>query len=213
MEKSTERPRSSETTGLRPLAQALESTTGRQRGEPGSVVPLNTEAELPAPIREAAARGDTRAVDDSLIASWPPSLRQRTSLAVNGDFERTGVEVANIGSVPTEELQAALALTVRCLKPTPATFVVQEFTKCALVTKARAEDTADIQARAVIFAEDLTEFPADVIAEAFKFWRRTEKFAPAVADIRERCWRLAGVRYSAKRTIERELRNRARRSA
>lgn len=214
MSKSAERPTSSETTGPRSLGQVASSLVGRERGETGSVVSLTTaEPELPPAILEAARSGDPRAVDDSLLACWPLSLRRLASWGVTPDFERSGIKIADMAGVPASDIRAALALTERCLRPAPADFIVKHFTKCALATKARAEDVSDIQARAVIFVEDLAEFPADVIAEAFQFWRRTEKFSPSVADIRERCWRLAGARYTAKRTLENELRHPRRRTA
>lgn len=120
-----------------------------------------------------------------------------------------GIKFGALDTVPLPDLQAAYALTVRCMRPVPPSFIVQEFTKCALVTKTRAEDSADIKARAAIFVEDLTEFPADVIMDAFRFWRRTEKFSPSVADIRERCWRTASARVFAKRAFESELKRRS----
>lgn len=208
MQKSTESPRSSGTTGLRPLARVLESTTGQRHGEHGSVVPSNTEVPLPPAIVEAAQRADPRAVDDSLLAALPPTLRRLTSLTYTSDNERNGVQVRDIASVSTEELRSALALVGRCLKPTPAKFIVEQMAACDLVTKARAEHEGDTAARAAIFAEDLAEFPADVVAEAFRYWRRTEKWSPTVSDIRERCWRKASVRVMAKFRIEDELRRR-----
>lgn len=208
MPKSTENPRSSETTGLRPLGRVLESTVGKPLGEHGSVVPLNTEVALPAAIEEAVAAGDTRAVDKALIASLPPTLSTRVSTATNADFEAIGVEIANIASVPTEDLRAGLALVQRCLRPTPAAFIAKQMAACDMVTKARPEHAMDTKARITIFVDDLSEFPADVVAEAFRWWRRTEKWSPTVADIRERCWRYASVRKSAELKLRSELRRR-----
>lgn len=209
MPRQTENPRSSETTGLQSVARAASSSIGQLRGGTGSVVPLTTaEPELPAALVEAAQRADPRAVDDNLLAALPPTLRRLTSLAISSDYERCGVEIANIHSVPTEELQAGLALVRRCLKPTPARFIVEQMAACDLVTKARAEHEGDTAARAAIFVEDLSEFPADVVAESFKYWRRTEKWSPTVADIRERCWRKANVRVVARYRLESELKRR-----
>jgi hypothetical protein len=213
MTRPTELQTISETTGLQSLGQAAARSIGQLRGAGGSGLTPSAPATLPAAIAEAAQRADPRAVDESLLACWPPSLKRLATWAVNGDFERTGIKFGDLAEVPAQDIRAALALTERCLQPTPEPFIVKHFTKCALATKAKAENVADIQARAVVFVEDLAEFPADVIAEAFKFWRRTEKFSPSVADIRERCWRLASARYTAKRALENELRHPRRRTA
>jgi len=45
------------------------------------------------------------------------------------------------------------------------------------------------QAIAQDWVEDLAEFPAWAIAEAVREWRQTQKFAPKICEIRERCHR------------------------
>lgn len=209
MNKSSEKPADSGTTGMRSLGQAASNSIGQLRGETGSVVSLTTaEPELPEALEAAAKAGDPKAVDDSLLAAWPATLRQRVEWLTSSEFDRIGVQMVNLVSVPTEDLHTALALTTRCLRPCPQPFVISQLAKCDMVTKARPEHEADTEARSTIFAEDLCEFPADVVAEAFRFWRRTEKWSPTVADIRERCWRLAAVRQSARVKLQAEIRKR-----
>lgn len=203
MKKSTENPTSSETTGLQSLGQAASSSIGRLRGGTGSVVPLTTvEPDLPAAVEEAVATGDPRAVDKALIASLPRTLSSLVSIATNADYEPIGLTIANVDIVPLDDLRTGLALVVRCLRPTLASYIAQQMAACDMVTKARPEHAMDTKARIAVFVEDLREFPADVVAEAFKFWRRTETWSPTVVDIRERCWRKAAIRVSAKLRLE-----------
>lgn len=45
----------------------------------------------------------------------------------------------------------------------------------------------DLEAWTAVMLEDLAEFPAAVVLEALRRWRRREKFLPTVAEIREDC--------------------------
>lgn len=52
-----------------------------------------------------------------------------------------------------------------------------------------------------LMAEDIEEFPADVIGEACKRWRRRESWFPASAELRAECQRLAGRRHHVARAL------------
>lgn len=60
---------------------------------------------------------------------------------------------------------------------------------------------ADLEILARIYAEDLMEYPIDVIAEAAVFWRRTEKWFPRISELRHRCDRVGRDRMAWKRAL------------
>jgi hypothetical protein len=80
-----------------------------------------------------------------------------------------------------------------------------QYAKADLACKSRAEGNEDIEAKSLIFAEQLAEFPADVIADAFRTWIKTEKFSPTVAEIRDLCWIEYRARFGLKELLKKML--------
>lgn len=68
-------------------------------------------------------------------------------------------------------------------------------------------ETADLAAMTAIYIEDLAEFPIDVIAEACRSWRRSEKWFPRIAELRDECWRVGKDRLLWKTAIIDALRD------
>ena len=57
--------------------------------------------------------------------------------------------------------------------------------KLAACVAMPAREQWDIAAEA--YVEDLSEYPADILDDVAVEWRRTEKFWPTIAELRERC--------------------------
>lgn len=197
MANATERPTSSETTGPRSLGSVALSAIGQRRGETGSVVvPMNVPA--------IAAAETPAAVEKSIEAALPTTLRSRLNWTFSQDHIPVGVTLHGIEAVPDEDIARGLALTLGATRPAEPRAIIEGLAKADMVTKARAAETMDGKARIAVFIEDLREFPTDVVADAFRKWRRMEKFAPTVAEIRELCWRAMPMRSGLRRALERE---------
>lgn len=74
--------------------------------------------------------------------------------------------------------------------------LVQEVTRCLAVTVARERDQADLKAMLAVMAEELAEFPADVIRAELRAWARHEKWWPTLSELRARCQRAMRLRKS-----------------
>lgn len=197
MANATERPTSSETTGPRNLGSVALSVIGERRGATGSVVVPKTSSAI-------AAAETPAAVEKSLEAALPITLKSRLNWTFNNDHLPVGVMVHGIEAVPDEDIAMGLALTLGASRPAEPRAIVEGLAKADMVTKARASEAVDGKARIQVFIEDLREFPTDVVVDAFRHWRRRERFAPTVAEIRELCWRAMPMRMGLRRALERE---------
>lgn len=201
MTSAPEKLTSSETTGLRKLGSAALSVIGPQRGEVGSVV-------QPTTLPSVAAAETPEGVEVALKAALPSTLSSRLHWTTTAEWERTGVTIQSIERVPDADIASGLAMVLGACRPAEPRQIVEGLAKCDAVTKAKDAHQSDAKARMAIFVEDLREFPADVVADAFKRWRRMEKFAPTVAEIRERCWRGMPLRRDLRYALTREARRR-----
>jgi len=106
---------------------------------------------------------------------------------------------------PIEDLQKAYDIVSYTCKPCEPAFIAAQYGKADLACKSRNESSEDIKLRSAVFAEQLAEFPADIIADAFNTWIRCEVFSPTVAQIRDLCWLEYRARYGMKLMIKKML--------
>ena len=67
------------------------------------------------------------------------------------------------------------------LNPSNREHVVTELTRLALVSP--MSDRTAVKPMLAMYADELAEFPPDVLSEACRTWRRTEKFFPTIAEL------------------------------
>jgi hypothetical protein len=91
--------------------------------------------------------------------------------------------------VDAERIEAARQLVAAALQPSPPQMVVQELARLRMLTKSRASDETDREAAYVALAEELAEFPPDVIRSALRGIAQREVFFPALAELRDQCQR------------------------
>jgi hypothetical protein len=154
--------------------------------------------KLPVTVQEARSTAD---VDRALLRSLPPSvkagLRHRCCFQT---FEFIGFEVVN-PIEPSEAREVLGWLAAIDHRPSQAE-AVKEITRCLSVTAARAKDSADLKMMLGVMAEELSEFPADVVRESLRDWSRTEKWWPTLSEIRERCLKATRVQSGLKSALE-----------
>jgi len=73
------------------------------------------------------------------------------------------------------------------MMPSDPAKLTAELAKCLIGKVSREKTELDIQGYAQVMREDIGEFPFDIVANALKSWRRTEKFWPSNSDIRNLC--------------------------
>lgn len=133
---------------------------------------------------------DAWAVNASLQASWKRALGSSLDTVLNSDFEVIGFKAG--GALP---LFSAGADELReTLRPIGFEAAVFHVTQCLTTTASRDRATADKETLIGTMAMDVQSYPADIVATVFEDWRKTEKFWPTIAEILQRCEKLARPR-------------------
>jgi hypothetical protein len=177
-------PTGSEITGLPTPEPPASSSTGQQHGGTGVAV-KPTESSVALTVRQK---------DRLLLASWPEPLRTSLISRAIYDSDFSGL----IGYDPIEPradegramMAEALAALDDLLVPASPDVVYKALARVAISTCHRSEDGPDAKFQRAIYAQELREFPADVVVEACRNWSRREKWWPAVAEILAECQKL-----------------------
>jgi hypothetical protein len=98
-------------------------------------------------------------------------------------------------------MAAARALASAALEPMPQPEIVKELLKLKRLTKSRAEPEADLEAIFVAFAEELADYPPDVIRCALRQIARHETFFPSLNEIIAECQPLTHKRRCIARAL------------
>lgn len=173
---------SSGTTGAQCLARKGSSSTGRA---------------LTATDVARLLDGDEPArTDKAILASLPPSLasslrerrREMIDPVYGFDSEFCGYE---IGTVSAEDLQAGQALVRAAIQRCDRQTVASELTRMRALTKARQLTDDDAAVTVAAYAEELSQYPADIVRAACRSWTRREPWWPSWAELKAELDRLA----------------------
>ena len=187
---------SSATTGPTSPGRAVAASPG---SGPGKTVAA-TVPKLAA-VREAVLAQDSDLVAHRLQA-WlrPFETSLRPSISEDGnpatDWEITGYRL--VGPLPAKMLADLEPVMQRLTAPAGPQAVLAPALRCLTLTKSRERDGMDLRLFAAALAEELGEFPVDVVATAFRRWARRETWWPSLAEIREQCLREMRWRNSLK---------------
>jgi hypothetical protein len=144
---------------------------------------------MPAAVTEAL--GDPAKVQEALLACLPPRMRSSLrrsrdgldSLEIIGDLDQGDVDL----------VKAWLAV-IDAPMQRPA--LVQELTRCLLLTAAQKRDQMDLKLMLAALVEELSDLPEDALRAALRQWPRQQKWWPTLAEIRELAKRQMGIRIS-----------------
>jgi len=186
----TTSPRGSATSGTPRPALVPASGTGTRHGATGAAT------NLPAILDSALSASDPAKTDEALLASLEQRLGQPLVSVKHSfidpvygyDSEVTGYRMQS--PVATASFQGARDLVTVALQGAPPQLIVRELARLRMLTKSRAGDESDREASYVALAEELVEFPPDVVKAALRRIARRETFFPALAELREECQRL-----------------------
>lgn len=183
-------PSNSAITGTPSRALAVPKPTGRQLGAIGA-------AELQT-VEQAWQARDADALESSLYRSLKPlatSLRPLT----DASHDLTGYE--RVGPIPDGTLTTLRDMAKRITAPAGPQAATKSVSLCLMATKSREPDGVDLRGMIALLAEDLAEFPPDVIATACRKWAWQEKWWPSLSEIRERCHRANRWRKSFAKAV------------
>ena len=205
-------------TGSTPSASLPTSTPGpRTRPAPnaGSAMPVPsgkagagaTPTALPSVVSTVlpgaiqAASGNPDRVDMALRDCLPPRLKSSLSTRYapinpgnDDDHRPLGFTVTR--PLDVEDATAVLGWLDTLDRRPSRPELVQEVTRCLAVTVARERDAADLKAMLAVMAEELAEFPADVLRAELRTWARCQKWWPTLAELRDRCQKAMRLRSS-----------------
>ncbi len=184
-------PPASPTTGTANLVPAVGKSTGQQLSVIGA-------ADL-ATVEQAWQAQDSEALDESLYRSLRPLRTLSLRSISDNDFNLLGYE--RIGPIEPRTLETLREVVDKINWPAGAEQAAKSIGKCLMLTKNREPDGADLRGTILLFAEDLGEFPSDVIATACRKHARQEKWWPALSELREQCHRANRARRSLKRAL------------
>lgn len=223
------RDNDSRTTGdLRPMTGALRKVSDSIRTKSptpsaitGTTNPDNADARslgagrggrgaVAKPDQQSRARRVLRALDlpeaaGSLVPSVDSALtlRPRSVIGIDGQFERTVIDRAEIrdGADPREliGLRRAFAQLVEPAGEELATALLAELSS---VTMRRAYHTEDDALTAIAFTSRLAVYPPDVAKAACEAWADREKFWPSWAELKAECDRRMCGRLAVMRALE-----------
>lgn len=194
-DKSPKPPTSSAITGSRQLANTRSNLTGRQRGETASELLRSADSNRTSIDPEEL----DRALDRSLPQCVTSCLKNRSSYVsdpVYGFSHSVAAYdvIADISREHERELRGAIALLENANQPSPPEHIVFELGRLRVQTKAKAEDSDNIEFILRVYAEDMRAYPADVVREACRKWARNEKFFPAWCELKTELDRMANKR-------------------
>ena len=180
-------PKISKPTGPSETAETRPTPIGGELGRPGSGGssqeltlqpdhPLTVRAQLPRPV-----------------VSYLEWKRHEAEV---------GMPVRPAQREPTaEEIQEARQVINRITVPLPAEEVVSLLAKIRLMTARRSDDADDQDAQLMLYAEELSYWPADAVKAVLSTQHRHSKWWPTWAELEERLQDHAGTAMRWKREI------------
>jgi hypothetical protein len=122
--------------------------------------------------------------------------------AADGQFDGQFSHYAPI-TVSPEDRRSALELVDIALRPAPKSLILAELARLRLTTKARPECDDDLRMMAAVYAENIADYPSDVVVDALRNWARYERFWPSWAELRKELEALVKRRRSLRATLAR----------
>lgn len=181
-------------------ARVEPSETGMPVSETGAATPRTS---TPSGVELARATDEEVMASLQLVLGSPLEAETDIRYPAGGGYEERlrGFKLTEPAS-PVQIAQARALVAAAC-EPLDRADLVQELTKLRLAVVSNLRG-ADLEGWMTVVMEDVGGFPAAVVLEACRRWRRREKFLPAAAELREECHRLNSRRRALSRLFQRE---------
>lgn len=122
-----------------------------------------------------------------------------------GDYYRQVPEFYTIaGEGDLEKLRAAETMIAETLLPMEIGTIAELLTELHMKVAVRNKGSVDMEATFFVYAEDLAEYPADVVADVIADWGRNEKWWPTVSELRSQAYSLAYRRRAMLRAVQKQ---------
>jgi hypothetical protein len=196
------------TPGLTEKPNATATTAGRRGALSKIPMPaLGTGSTALPSLIEAVGSAEPRLVDRSLIASLPlrlrPLLAEKWEHLSTEEYGWDGVFLRYDWSEDPDAADArqALATIAPALAPASPAELISALTRVRLTTISRNIGADDWRLTLAAYADGLSQYPRDCALKAIKLWGESEKFWPALVELRALAERMARRRNSLKRLL------------
>jgi hypothetical protein len=157
---------------------------------------------MPMPVATARAALDPARTERALLACLPPRLRSSLKERLSDEYDLLGFDLMR--PLVPNEAEAVLVWLDEIDRPPAHAELVQEITRCLMLTRAGRQDQHDVTLRLAALAQELRAFPADIVTAALRDWARRERWWPTLSELRDACQRAMRVRKSLRRCCERD---------
>lgn len=132
----------------------------------------------------------------------PPRLRSSLKERLSGEYDLIGFDL--LRPLVAGEAETVLGWLDEIDRPASHAELVQEITRCLMLTRAAKQDQQDQTLRLAALAQELKAFPGDVVIAALRQWSRRERWWPTLAELRDECQKAMRVRKSLRQCCERD---------
>lgn len=122
-------------------------------------------------------------------------MRKRT---IFGDYGCEFVDDVELGEITAEQKAIAERVVQEYFKPLSSVEIAKEIARLQIIAPEKEKAEFDMKARTLIWIEELSKYPADVVMSAF---RKKYRWFPTLAEIRDVCDNEVAFRELIKRKI------------
>jgi len=203
---------------MKPISSAITlppMESGSKTGMPGSEPGLETRSSGAVSVQPD--RLLERSPADNLAAAvW--SL-QDCGLSVKHEvtgsrFPETGgwepVMSLTVTASDSPDRETAERIIAGLSAPAPQDKIIEWLTTCAVLTAAPRDDDMTAEFRLRVFANELANYPGDIVRQTLADWPRKSKWFPAWRELQDVLEKHCGIRPMLVDHVKRELRRTAR---
>lgn len=184
--KSTQKPQNSALISTAPTLQNPSKNPGTMLGGDG------LEKTKTVALQSALQADDPSATDRALEASLPPSVKtsvleiwtDKGNAQTGWDGELTGIQLTK--PMPISDLKLAAETVRKSMARMHPSEIQKGLARLRVLTKVRAETTDDIRLSLAIYADEMANYPADVIRYVIKTQPKIIPWWPAWSELSER---------------------------
>lgn len=122
-------------------------------------------------------------------------MRKKT---IFGDYGCEFVDDVELGEITAQQKAIAERVVQEYFKPLSSVEIAKEIARLQIIAPEKEKAEFDMKARTLIWIEELSKYPADVVMSAF---RRKYRWFPTLAEIMDICDNEVAFRELLKRKI------------
>ena len=136
---------------------------------------------------ETLAKVPTATNDKNLVATLKYTLKlplNTQKKTIFGDYGCEFVDDIEFGELTEQQQMLAEKVVEEYFKPLPAVEIAKEIARLQIIAPEKEKTEFDLKARTVIWIEELSKYPSDVVIGAL---RRKYRWFPTLAEVMDYC--------------------------